>query len=45
MPPYDKEKYREMVLDATETILGFIGFDRSAYSGLKRDNGSRRKWR
>jgi hypothetical protein len=29
---YDKEKYREMILDAAETILGFLGFDRTVYS-------------
>jgi len=26
---YDKEKYREMILDAAETVLGFFGFDRT----------------
>jgi DNA polymerase elongation subunit (family B) len=41
LPPYDKEKYREMILDAAETVLGFFEFDRSAYSNLKR---GRRKW-
>jgi hypothetical protein len=30
-----------MILDAAETVLGFFGFDRSAYSNVK--NG-RRKW-
>jgi hypothetical protein len=25
---YDKEKYREMLLEATETVLGYFGFDR-----------------
>jgi hypothetical protein len=39
---YDKEKYREMILDAAETVLGFFGFDRSAYSNIK--EGRRRKW-
>jgi hypothetical protein len=35
-----------MVLDAAETVLGFFGFDRIAYSSLKRNNdGRRRKWR
>ena len=24
LPPYDKEKYKEMVLDAAETVLGFF---------------------
>jgi hypothetical protein len=38
---YDKEKYKVMVLDAAETVLGFFGFDRTAYSNLK--NG-RKKW-
>jgi hypothetical protein len=44
LPQYDKEKYKEMILDAVETVLGFFGFDRAAYSGLKKNNG-RRKWR
>ncbi len=48
LPPYDKEKYREMVLDAAETVLGFFGFDRTVYGNLKRNNDGRRgrrKWR
>ena len=28
---YDKEKYKEMLLDAGETILGMFGFDRTLY--------------
>jgi DNA polymerase elongation subunit (family B) len=28
---YDKEKYREMLLEATETVLGYIGFNRTVY--------------
>jgi DNA polymerase elongation subunit (family B) len=39
---YDKEKYREMILDAAETVLGYFGFDRSLYGGKK--NISKRKW-
>jgi hypothetical protein len=27
LPPYDKEKYKEMILYAAETVLGFFGFD------------------
>jgi DNA polymerase elongation subunit (family B) len=42
LPPYDKEKYKEMLLDAAETILGFFGFDRSVYSNFKK--GRRKKW-
>jgi hypothetical protein len=42
LPPYDKEKYKEMILDAAETVLGFFGFDRSAYSNLRK--GRRKKW-
>jgi DNA polymerase elongation subunit (family B) len=40
---YDKEKYREMVLDAAETVLGYFGFDRTLY-GNKKNTGTR-KWR
>ena len=31
----------ELLLDAAETVLGFFGFDRTAYSTIKR---GRRKW-
>jgi hypothetical protein len=40
---YDKEKYREMIPDAAEAVLGFLGFDRTVYSNIKKKNG-RRKW-
>jgi hypothetical protein len=39
---YDKEKYREMLLDAAETVLGYFGFDRTLY-GNKKNTGAR-KW-
>ena len=26
---YDKEKYKDMMLDAAETVLGYFGFDRT----------------
>jgi DNA polymerase elongation subunit (family B) len=39
---YDKEKYKEMILDAAETVLGYFGFDRSVY-GNKKIIGPR-KW-
>ena len=32
-----------MILDAAETVLGFLGFDRTVYSNIKKKNG-RRKW-
>jgi hypothetical protein len=35
---YDKEKYREMVLDAAETVLEFFGFDRIVYGNFKKKN-------
>ena len=42
LPLYDREKYKEMILDAAETILGFFGFDdRTVYSSLKK---GRRRW-
>jgi hypothetical protein len=28
---YDREKYREMLLDATETVLGYFGLNRTVY--------------
>ena len=39
---YDKEKYREMVLDAAEVVLGLFGFDRAVYGNFKKKKG--RKW-
>lgn len=36
------KKYRELVLDAAETVLGYFGFDRSLYGEEK--NMSKRKW-
>jgi DNA polymerase elongation subunit (family B) len=41
LPSYDKEKYKEMILDAAETVLGFFGFDRTVYGNPK----TKRKWR
>ena len=40
---YEKEKYREMILDAAEIVLGYFGFDRTLY-GNKKSTGAR-KWR
>jgi len=39
---YDKEKYREMLLEAAETVLGYFGFDRSAFGDTI--EGRNRKW-
>ncbi|MGB6674542.1 MAG: hypothetical protein WBE34_19100 [Candidatus Nitrosopolaris sp.] len=33
---YDKEKYREMLLQAAESILGYFGFDSTIYGGRKK---------
>jgi DNA polymerase elongation subunit (family B) len=41
---YDKKKYREMILDAAETILGSFGFDRTVYSNNTKKKKGRRKW-
>ncbi|HZA06900.1 MAG TPA: hypothetical protein VE619_04275 [Nitrososphaeraceae archaeon] len=41
LPIYDKEKYKEMIFDAAETVLGFFGFDRTVCGNLKR---TRKKW-
>ncbi len=37
---YDREKYKEMLLDASETVLGLFGFDRTLF-GKPKD----KKWR
>jgi len=42
LPQYDKEKYKEMILDAAETVLGHFGFDRSGYSNNKKER--RKNW-
>jgi hypothetical protein len=34
LPVYDKEKYRQMTLDAAETVLGFFSSDRDVYSNF-----------
>ena len=40
LPQYDKEKYKEMIPDAAETVLGIFGFDRTVYSNIKgEENG------
>lgn len=41
---YDKEKYREMLLDAAETVLGYFGFDRTVYGDTGRKNRNRKWW-
>jgi DNA polymerase elongation subunit (family B) len=32
---YDKEKYREMILDGAQSVLGYFGFDRTVYGDTK----------
>jgi DNA polymerase elongation subunit (family B) len=32
---YDREKYKEMLLDAAETVLGIFGFDRTLFGKPK----------
>jgi DNA polymerase elongation subunit (family B) len=41
---YDKEKYREMLLEAAETVLGYFGFDKAVYGGDIRKNRNRKWW-
>jgi hypothetical protein len=40
---YDKDKYREMILDAAETVLGYFGFDRTVY-GNPTNKRKKKKW-
>jgi hypothetical protein len=39
---YDKEKYRDMLLEAAETVLGYLGFDRTLFGGTSRSKNG--KW-
>jgi len=39
---YDKEKYRDMLLDAAETVLTCVGFSRTLYGDSSRSRN--RKW-
>jgi hypothetical protein len=32
---YDMEKFRKMILDATETVLGYFGLNRTVYENLR----------
>lgn len=32
---YDREKYKEMLLDSAETVLGIFGFDRTLFGKPK----------
>ena len=36
------KKYREMLLEAAETVLGYFGFDRTLYGDTSRKKN--RKW-
>jgi hypothetical protein len=38
LPIYDMEKYKEMIPDAAETVLGIFGFDRTVYSSSNFNN-------
>jgi hypothetical protein len=40
---YDREKYREMLLEAAETVLGYLDFDRTLY-GYATHNKKRKWW-
>jgi hypothetical protein len=40
---YNKEKYKEMILEATETVLGYFGFDRIVY-GREKSKATRKWW-
>ena len=50
LPNYDKEKYKEMILDAAESVLGIFGFDRTVYDSgnfektTKGGKRRRKKW-
>jgi DNA polymerase elongation subunit (family B) len=40
----DKEKYKEMLLDAAETVLAYFGFDRTVYGNKKNIGPRKLRW-
>ncbi len=38
---YDRDKYREMLLEAAETVLAYFGFDRTLFGDSSRKD---RRW-
>ena len=40
---YGKEKYREILLEAAETVLGYFGFDRTLF-GVTSHSKNRKWW-
>ena len=44
---YDKEKYRDLLLDAAETVLGYFGFDGPVYKSENKGirSSKQKKWR
>ena len=41
---YDKDKYREMLLEAAETVLDYFGFDTNIYATKTTKNKNRKWW-
>jgi hypothetical protein len=41
---YDKQKYREMLLGATETVLGYFDLDRTIYDAESARKTNRKWW-
>jgi DNA polymerase elongation subunit (family B) len=41
---YDKDKYKEMIFDAAETVLGYFGFDRTVYGNPTNNRKKKKKW-
>jgi S-formylglutathione hydrolase FrmB len=41
---YDKEKYRQMILDGAETVLGYFGFDRTVYENPRNNGRKKKQW-
>jgi DNA polymerase elongation subunit (family B) len=41
---YDKDRYREMILDAADTVLICFGFNRTVYENPGNNRKKKRKW-
>ena len=41
---YDKEKYKEMILEGAQSVLGRFGFDRNIYRDKRNTVSKQRRW-
>ena len=40
---YDKDNYREMILDVAEAVIGYFGFDSAVYENPRNNRKKKKK--